>query len=123
PGDGYGHGTFVAGIAAGGGDYPGVAQGAPVVSLDVTADDGTSTVGDVIRAADWILRNKDRYDIRVANFSLRGSLPASFLYDPLDRAVERLWESGVVVVASAGNYATDGSPSGVLYAPGNDPFV
>jgi serine protease AprX len=44
-------------------------------------------------------------------------------WDPLDRAVERLWLSGVVVVAAAGNYAVGGQASGVPYAPGNDPFV
>ena len=44
-------------------------------------------------------------------------------WDPLDRAVEKLWLSGVVVVTAAGNYAVNGQPSGVRYAPGNDPFV
>jgi len=29
----------------------------------------------------------------------------------------------VVVVAAAGNYGTAAGPSGVLFAPGNDPFV
>ena len=59
---------------------------------------------DVIAAADWILRNKDQYNIRVANFSLTGSTPSSFRFDPLDKAVERLWFSGIVVVTAAGNY-------------------
>jgi serine protease AprX len=68
-------------------------------------------------------RNKDAYGIRVANLSLVGTVPTSFRYDPLDRAVEKLWLSGVVVVAAAGNYAVDGTTSNVLYAPGNDPFV
>ena len=45
------------------------------------------------------------------------------MYDPLDKAVEKLWLSGVVVVAAAGNYGVNGQPSGVLFAPGNDPFV
>jgi serine protease AprX len=45
------------------------------------------------------------------------------MYYPLDQAVERLWQSGIVVTAAAGNYAVDGKPSGVLYAPANDPFV
>src|SRR5438270_478251 len=76
---------------------------------------------DVIAAADWILQNKDTYNIRVANFSLHGSQNSTFRFDPLDKAVERLWFSGVVVVAAAGNYGA--TQSGVLYAPGNDPFV
>jgi serine protease AprX len=45
------------------------------------------------------------------------------LFDPLDKAVETLWLSGIVVVAAAGNYGVDGRPSGVPFAPGNDPFV
>src|SRR5262245_23185655 len=78
---------------------------------------------DVIAAADWILANKDTYAIRVANFSLHTSQANSFMYDPLDKAVERLWFAGVVVVAAAGNYGVEGTPSGVPFAPGNDPFV
>jgi len=122
-GDSRGHGTFVAGLAAGNGVYRGVAPDARIVSLDVFDGQGKGTTSDVIRAADWILKNKDVYGIRVANFSLQTSQPSSFLYDPLDAAVERLWQAGVVVVASAGNYGTGGAPSGVLFAPGNDPFV
>src|SRR5262249_30120793 len=60
PSDGYGHGTFVAGIAAGGADgLAGVAPGANLVSLDVMNDAGDATVADVIAACDWILANKD----------------------------------------------------------------
>jgi serine protease AprX len=124
PGDGRGHGTFVAGIAAG--DAPGhtgAAPGAKIVSLDVMDDQGMARTSDVIAAADWILANKAKYGIRVANFSLHSSVANSFMYDPLDKAVERLWLSGVVVVAAAGNYGSPTGPSGVPFAPGNDPFV
>jgi serine protease AprX len=124
PGDGYGHGTFVASVAAGQAHgHTGAAPDANLVSLDVMDDNGMATLSDVIAAADWIYEHKAEYDIRVANFSLTGSVPTSIQYDPLDKAVERLWLSGVVVVAAAGNYAVDGSQSGVPYAPANDPFV
>ncbi len=123
-GDGRGHGTFVAGIAAGSDTgYTGAIPNANIVSLDVLDDNGMGLTSDVIAACDWLLQNKDKYNIRVANFSLTTSTASSALYDPLDRAVERLWFSGIVVVAAAGNYAQDGQPSGVLYAPANDPFV
>jgi serine protease AprX len=123
-GDGRGHGTLVAGIAAGSASrYAGAAPTAPIVSLDVMDDNGMALTSDVIAAADWILQNKAAYNIRVANFSLQSSTPATFAYDPLDAAVEKLWFNGVVVVAAAGNYGDNGQPTTVAYAPGNDPFV
>ncbi|MGZ8794644.1 MAG: S8 family serine peptidase [Gaiellaceae bacterium] len=124
PGDGRGHGTFVAGIAAG--DMQGksgAAPGAKIVSIDVMNDQGMAKTSDVIAAADWILANKAKYGIRVANFSLHSSVANSFMYDPLDKAVERLWFNNVVVVVAAGNYGKPDGPSGVPFAPGNDPFV
>jgi serine protease AprX len=124
PGDGRGHGTFVAGIAAGKlSGHDGAAPTAKLVSIDVMDDQGMARTSDVIAAADWILANKAQYGIRVANFSLHSSVANSFMYDPLDKAVERLWFNGVVVVTAAGNYGYADHPSGVPFAPGNDPFV
>jgi len=124
PGDGRGHGTFVAGIAAGqAAGYAGASPRSNIVSLDVMDDTGTARTSDVIAAAQWILVNKDTYNIKVANFSLHASNSSSFTHDPLDKAVEKLWFAGVTVVAAAGNYGVPNGPSGVKYAPGNDPFV
>jgi serine protease AprX len=122
--DGFGHGTFVASIAAGAADgYSGAAPGANIVSIDALDDTGSGQTSDVIDAADWIYRNKAKYNIRVANFSLIAGTNSSFMYDPLDQAIEKLWFSGVVVVTAAGNYGTGSTPSGVPYAPANDPFA
>jgi serine protease AprX len=124
PGDLEGHGTMVAGLAAGAGSlYPGVARNANLVDLRTTGADGASRTSDVLAATDWILQNKDRYGIRVANYSMRSANPSSFRFDPLDAAVESLWFNGVVVVAAAGNYGVENTPQVVRYAPGNDPFV
>jgi serine protease AprX len=121
-GDGYGHGTLVAGIAAGAGNgSAGVQPRSRIYSLDVLNDMGVGLMSDVIAACDWILANKGRYNIRVANFSINAGLGASVLFDPLDAAVERLWLNGVVVVTSAGNYGD--VMTGVLFSPANDPFV
>ena len=103
--------------------YAGVTPSANLLSLDVINDQGQATVADVVAACDWILKNKATYNIRVANLSLHSASPASLFFDPLDQAVEKLWLNGVVVVAAAGNYATNGQESGVPFAPGNDPFV
>jgi serine protease AprX len=123
-GDDRGHGTFVAGIAAGDAyGYTGAAPGAKILPIRVMDGRGVAMTSDVIRAAQFIYDNKAKYNIRVANFSLHSSMPSQFMNDPLDKAVEKLWFAGVVVVAAAGNYASDGLPTAVRSAPANDPFV
>jgi serine protease AprX len=123
-GDGRGHGTFVAGIAAGSGlDQAGAAPQANIISLDVMDDRGMARTSDVIAAAQWIHENRESKNIKVANFSLHSTTPSNFTKDPLDKAVEKLWFGGVTVVVAAGNYGSPDGPSGVPFAPGNDPFV
>ena len=121
-GDDEGHGTMVAGVAAGSGAYAGGAQNAPLVSIRTANEHGESRTTDVVAAADWILAHAKEYNIRVANFSLAGATDTSIRFDPLDRAVEALWLNGIVVVAAAGNHG-QGGPVSMSYAPGNDPFV
>ena len=124
PGDGLGHGTLVAGVAAGSAQgFAGAAPTAGIVSLDVMDDQGMARTSDVIAAAQWILKNRKQYDIRVANFSLHSASATSFRWDPLDKAIEKLWLNGVVVVAAAGNQGQPGKPTPMAYAPGNDPFA
>ena len=78
PGDGRGHGTFVAGIAAGSAaGYAGAAPAANLVSLDVMDDTGMARTSDVIAAAQWIYNNKDAKNIKVANFSLHATTRAT----------------------------------------------
>ncbi|HEV3407896.1 MAG TPA: S8 family serine peptidase [Gaiellaceae bacterium] len=123
-GDDQGHGTMVAGVAAGASPAsPGVAQNAPVVSVRTSDANGMSITSDVVAAADWILGHKDEYGIRVANFSLTGSLETTFRFDPLNAAVQRLWLNDVVVVVAAGNHGTGAGEVSMSYAPANDPFV
>jgi serine protease AprX len=120
--DAEGHGTMVAGVAAGSGLYPGGAPNAPLVSIRTANANGESRTSDVVAAADWILKNAKQYNIRVANFSLAGASDTSIRVDPLDKAVEALWLNGIVVVAAAGNHGQGGRVS-MSYAPGNDPFI
>jgi serine protease AprX len=123
PGDPLGHGTMVAGIAAGSNpELRGVATNAPLVDVRVASSKGEALTSDIVAAADWILANKAQHNIRVANFSLAGTSEASFRFHPIDRAVEKLWLNGVVVVAAAGNHGSATGPVKIP-APANDPFV
>ena len=124
--DGYGHGSHVAGIIAGDGSnsdgaYTGVAPGANLVNVKIGDDTGAATLSDVINGLQFVFENKDKFNIRVVNLSLRSDVPQSYTTDPLDAAVELLTFRGILVVASAGNIGTAGDA--VSYAPANDPFV
>src|SRR5205814_708579 len=98
-GDGRGHGTFVAGVAAGSSaSYAGASPSSNLVSIDVLDDEGMGLTSDIINACQWILDHQAQYNIKVANFSLHSSITAPFYIDPLDRAVEKLWFKGITVV-------------------------
>jgi serine protease AprX len=124
-GDPEGHGTMVAGVAAGA-SVPetggGVAQSAPLVDVRVANGIGLAYTSDVISGLDWVLANRAQYGIGVVNLSLTGTIETSFRFDPLDQAVEKLWLNGITVVAAIGNHGTDTAPV-PLGSPGNDPFV
>jgi len=121
--DGYGHGTHVSSIAGGDGSdsnglYIGVAPMANIINVKVSNDDGSTMLVNVIQGLQWVLENKDTYNIRVVNLSLNSTVAESYHTSPLDAAVEILWFNQIVVVASAGN-----NGNGAIYPPANDPFV
>ena len=123
--DTYGHGTFVAGLISGtgsgsSGSIKGVAPGANLVSIKIAAADGKTDVIRVLAALEWIVDFKDVYGIRIVNLSLGFSPQQSYLVDPLDYAVERVWNAGIVVVAAAGN---GNNVRGSITSPGNDPRI
>lgn len=123
--DEFGHGTHIAGIIGGNGSRSngarsGVAPRVNLVSVKVTDDRGAGSTSDVVRGLQWVLTNKDRYNIRVVNISLNSSVAEAYHNSPLDAALEILWFNRIVVVVSAGN---NGPESGILFPPANDPFV
>jgi serine protease AprX len=123
--DSYGHGTFVAGLIAGngsssGGQYPGEAPGASLVSIKVAGADGTTDLANLILGLQWAADHKSGYGIKVLNLSLGFQAAMSTVINPLDQAVEAVWGSGIAVVASAGN---TGPFNGTILSPGDDPLV
>src|SRR5690349_5892912 len=127
--DPWGHGTHVAAIAAGdgaptNGAYEGIAPGASLVNLRVLDSQGVGTVSGVLAALDWLLANKNAYNVRVVNMSLGTVAVSSSDDDPLCNAVRKLVNSGVVVVAAAGNMGKTSAGQkvyGAIHCPGNEP--
>ncbi len=113
-GDGFGHGTHVAGIISGSGgdsngDFQGTAKGAKIYSLQVLNSNGGGQLSDVIAALDWLLLYGNQLKIRVVNVSLGMSVSESITTDPLVLAVERVWDAGIAVVVAAGNGGAAGN--------------
>src|SRR5207248_1088152 len=106
--DDYGHGTHVAGIIAGngfdsGGARSGIAPAANLLALKVLNATGQGRIRDLIAAFDYIVAHKLDYNIGVVNVSIAAGVYESYDTDPLTVAARKVVESGVVVVASAGN--------------------
>ncbi|MBI5029674.1 MAG: S8 family peptidase [Chloroflexi bacterium] len=123
--DAYGHGSHVAGVVGGNGRmsngaYIGVAPQANIINVKVSDDlnNGAGTAKTLVQGLQWVLQNKNTYNIRVVNISINSTVAESYHTSPIDAAAEILWLNGIVVVVSAGN-----SGSGTIYPPANDPFV
>lgn len=105
-----GHGTHVAGTAAGA-TY-GIAKQATVYGVRVLGCDGGGANSGVIAGVDWVAENAQMP--AVANMSLGGGASTA-----LDDAVRNAVDAGVVMVVAAGNSDADacgGSPNRVAEA-------
>jgi serine protease AprX len=119
--DGYGHGTFLASLIAGGpvagtdGLGVGIAPAAHVVVVKVAGADGQTSLLQVLAGLNWVAAHSS--SIQIVNLSLAVTRPTSPAYgaDPLNAAVEDVRADGVLVVAAAGN------TPGEVGDPGMDP--
>jgi serine protease AprX len=107
--DGYGHGTFLASLIAGGpvpgsGGRPlGVAPEARIVVVKVADNAGVTSLSQVLAGMDWVAAHARA--IQVLNIALAVDRPTAPAYgaDPLTAAVQHVRDAGVLVVAAAGN--------------------
>lgn len=104
------HGQMTSVIAAGdgslsGGRYRGIASAAQLVLVKVSTPRGHVKERDILRGLRWIIDTHRRFNIRVVNLSVGGDYVNSDPEHPLHRAVRRLVEAGVTVVAATGNRA------------------
>ncbi len=112
--DAHGHGTFLAGVAAGDG---GVAPGAHLVSVRVADADGSTTLARVLHGLAVADVARTQHDAPVVVLALAGDPGDS--PDPLMITLEMLWARGSTVVVPSGNRGEDG----VVTSPGTDPYL
>ena len=113
-----GHGTHVAGIAAGfgvasetPGKYRGVAPGAHLIGLGCGE---IASVTTVLAAFDWVLANHANplYNIKVVNNSWGPGAGAQYdANEPVQRGIAAMHDAGLTVVFGAGN---DGPKTGTI---------
>ncbi len=116
--DDNGHGTHVAGIAAGNGflsngKYMGIAPEANIIGIKVLDEFGKGNSVDVLAGIQWMIDNKEKYNIKIANLSV--GTPDNGINDPLVKAAEIAWENGIVVNVAAGN---NGPNPNTITSPG-----
>src|SRR4051812_33691412 len=119
-GDVHGHGTFMASLVAGGpvegtkNKAVGIAPAATVVVVKVADASGDTSLSSVVAGLDWVTAHADTIDVANLSFSHTRSMDG-YGADPLNAAVERVAQAGVVPVVSAGNTADE------VGDPGFDP--
>ena len=111
-----GHGTHVAGLAAG--STVGVATGARVISVRVLDCNGSGEVPDVVPGLQWIRAHHRSGVAAVANLSFGVDLGDDGA--TIDKEVRALINEGVVVTIAAGNGDDSGKPiDACKIAPGD----
>jgi len=116
PADNNGHGTHVAGIAAGsgsvsGGKYRGVAPDASLLAAKVLRGDGSGMMSDVMAGIEWAVEQ----GAQVINLSLGGPPTPCDGSDALSTMCDAAVDAGVVVCVAAGN---SGPGSRTIGSPG-----
>jgi serine protease AprX len=111
--DDYGHGTHVAGVAAGDGEFiDGVAPGVQLVGARI------NNPAEAIKAIDWVIANKEQLGIDVLNLSLGSTAMLPGKSDPFAQAAQRAIDAGILTVVAAGNEGENGTKHGTISTPG-----
>jgi subtilisin len=117
--DDFGHGTHVAGIIAAADNNIGIIGVAPEVRLwgiKCLYQDGSGHDDYVVAALDWLIAKKQQSGgTWVANMSFGGLGTAA-----LEKAVQRAVNAGIILIAAAGNTATE---TGLLYPAGYEGVI
>ncbi len=105
--------SHVAGIIAGdgtlsGGKIKGVAPQSQLVGVKVLDRKGNGKLTAMLDGIEWILNQRKRLGIHLVNISVGTTGRQQGEHSELVKAVNRLWDAGLVVCAAAGNEGSTG---------------
>jgi serine protease AprX len=121
------HGTWAASILGGNSSfYQGVAPAVKFVIMQIFEDINgqvITTLSILERAVDWLLENKEAYNISIVNMSFGIDPTTTDLQyiTQMDSTVEKLVNDGILVVVAAGNNGDEGIKT--INAPGSSESV
>jgi len=85
------------------GKIKGVAPEARIAAVKVLDRRGNGKMPAMLDGIDWIMKNRDELGIRLVNISVGTTIKGQEEQSELVRAVNELWDAGLVVCAAAGN--------------------
>ena len=128
--DGSGHGTHMSSVIAHSGKvtqdgaatgfFQGVAPDVGLVAVKALNENGRGALLDIVRAIQWVVDNRETYNIRVLNLSFASAPQWPYWLDPINQAVMQAWAAGIVIVAAAGN---EGPEPMTIGTPGDVPYI
>lgn len=101
--DDNGHGTTIAGIIGSNGKMKGIAPNVNFVIIKALDSEGITDREIMCKAIDWVSEYKNTYDIKVVNISVGVAPYKDSASDPIIQSINKLKETGVIIVCSAGN--------------------
>jgi subtilisin family serine protease len=97
-----------------------VAPDARLVVVKAFSREGQGGLLDIVRGVQWIVDHREEFGIRVINLSFAAKPRWPYWQDPINQALMRAWDAGIVAVAAAGNEGPDAMTIG---SPGNLPYL
>ena len=117
------HGMMTSVVAAGNGSlsngfYRGIAPESDVVLVKL-ARTGRITEQNIQDGLEWILSNREKYNIKIVNISAGGDFEQSYLHDSLSQLVEECVAKGLTIICAVGNAGN--LPNHPVFPPASAP--
>ncbi|MBK9751621.1 MAG: S8 family serine peptidase [Chloroflexi bacterium] len=106
------HGQMTSVVAAGsgwesGGRFKGLASNSRLVLIKITSPRGLVKESDILRGLRWLFDTHVHYGVKVVNLSVGGDFVSYDPEHPIYKAIRKLVDAGVTVIAAAGNRGHD----------------